>query len=144
MTGWTQFTARFEEEQHADALVADVDAATSSEESNLNTSYNKRLAKIVRVRLVGYDTKEDAINLLKSAGPIEAVMVATFNDTTDSGEVNVYLPERNGWSSVGRATCPEASRWDFRFEVGGLVETGLRAGQDFELEHEYNTSMSQV
>lgn len=140
MTGWTQFTARFEEKRHADALVEDAEACPE------RTSYSETFEDIARVRILGYHKHDEALRLLESAGPIEAVLVADFNDTTDSGEVTVYQPNRQAGfeKSVGGASCPEASRWDFRFEVGGLVETGERAGNDFSLEQQYGDANREV
>ena len=133
MTGWTQATVRFEEAQHADALVEDVEASPH------RASYNEAYEDIARVRLVGYDKHEDVLDLLQAAGPAELALVADFNDTTDSGGVEVYRPHYStGWRQTqGGATCPEASRWSFELSVGGLTETGLRAGNDFTLEEQY-------
>jgi len=132
MTGWTQFTARFEEASDASRLIQ------SAEESEHRVHYAKSINTIARVRVVGYHGREKARELLKSAGRIEAVLIATFDDTTDSGSIDLYQPQNEtGWSRVDGDTCPDANRWDFRFESSGLVETGVRAGQDFTLEEQY-------
>jgi hypothetical protein len=45
---------------------------------------------------------------------------------------------------VTTATCPEASRWSFELTVGGLTETGERAGNDFSLQEQYGDSSKAV
>lgn len=140
MTGWTQFTARFQQERHADAIVEDAEASPH------RTPYAESLRDIARVRIVGYDNHENAVGLLEAAGPVELALVADFNDTTDSGEVSVYKPQyKTGWAEVpASATCPEASRWGFSYSVGGLTETGERAGCDFSLEEKYGDASRKV
>lgn len=134
MTGWTQFTVRFEEARHADAITADAEA------SGERITHNESLGRIARIRIVGYGKDGIAKRLLEAAGSIELVIVANFNDTTDGGNMHIYRPAPFGdgfESMAGDAQCPEAMRWDFRLEVDGLVETGLRAGNDFTMEEQY-------
>jgi hypothetical protein len=83
MTGWSNVTARFAQESHADALSEDVAAG---ENDGLRVSYNETINTeddaIVRFRLVGYGMKERALEFLEAAHPIETALVATFNDTS--------------------------------------------------------------
>lgn len=129
MTGWTQFTARFERGAEADALVEDAEASPH------RVSYAAARGDVARVRIVGYDEEAVAKNLLEASGDsVIAALVASFNDTSDSGNITIL---NNRLEEVGGASCPVASRWDFRLEAGGMVETGVRAGNDFSLAEEY-------
>ncbi len=143
MTEWTQFTARFENEQHADELQEYVDIGET--EGAFRVSYNETHGNIARVRIVGYGQHDEAVRLLEAAGPAELALVADFNDTTDSGGVEVYRPHYGtGWRQTqGGATCPRFRR-GFELSVGGLTETGLRAGNDFTLEEQYGEDEREV
>jgi len=129
MTGWTQATARFVESN--DAAQA-IDSAKDA-----GCRYAEREDRIVRVRKVGYEHHDTVVKMLKDSGNIELALVADFNDTTESGYVTVYRPNRMGWQSQGKCNCPEVMRRNFRVEIGGLVETGTRAGNDFSLDEQY-------
>jgi hypothetical protein len=152
MPGWTQFTARFEEEQHADGLQEDVDIGET--EGDLRVSYNETLGNIARVRLVGYGLHDDAVALLEAAGPLDFALVADFNDTSDGGSITAYGsggaraayagPDDSELYPITTAESPEAARWSFELTVGGLTETGIRAGNDFTLEQEYGEAEREV
>jgi hypothetical protein len=137
MTGWSNVTVRFEEEQHADALQEDVAAAESD---GLRISHNATLGRIARFRLVGYNMEERALSLLEAAGPIETALLASFNDTSDSGYIEAYRGDGRGLERVSAVNAPEVGRWNFELTVDGLTETGLRAGNDFSLEEKYGDS----
>jgi len=138
MSGWSQFTVRFEQEQDAKQLQKD---AKAEESEGLRLSYNSRVGPIVRIRIVGYSMKQRAFSLLEEAGPIETALLAVFNDTSDSGYIEAYRGKRNGEEivKVAEASSPEVGRFSFELTVDGLTETGLRAGQDFSIEEKYET-----
>jgi hypothetical protein len=148
MTGWTQFTARFEEEQHADALLEDAKASPH------RVSYAETLDNIARVRILGYHNHDEAVALLEAEGPLDFALVADFNDTSDSGSITAYGsggalaahagPDDSDLYVITTAESPEAARWSFELTVGGLTETGIRAGNDFSLAERYGDAERQV
>lgn len=132
MTGWTQFTVRYDQHSAAEFVVEDAEASPN------RVSYAESIDNIARVRLVGYDKHEAALEMINAPkAEVEIALVADFNDTTDSGEVTVYNDRQGEVVSVANATCPEVGRWSFELSVGGLTETGVRAGNDFSLEEKY-------
>lgn len=137
MVGWTQFTARFEDESQAEFVSKDFEMA--DENGSLEITYNETLGPIARVRIFGYQNFNNAMRFFKETETPETALVANFNDTSDAGEIIAY--RQSGNDNLHRELTEyseEAMRWDASLEFDGLVETGIRAGQDFDLEDKYD------
>jgi hypothetical protein len=139
MTGWTQFTARFESEQEADSLSDHFEQL--DENGSLEVVYNKTFGHLLRVRVFGYGQFETTLSQLERLDTPTVVILAEFNDTSDSGRFECYQRDSTGrlQEEVTRYSG-EAMRWDSSLTMYGVKETGIRAGQDFDLEDEYDSA----
>jgi len=137
MTGWTQFTVRFDTERDAQRLVEHMKDSDIDEE--LRFPYAEYVGRIARLRMLGYRKHEEAVRLLEEYGPFDTALVADFNDTSDGGTITAYGCHEESGAAFSRTeiSCPSAMRWSFSLRFDGLMETGVRAGRDTPIEYIY-------